>query len=52
VPGGWFLHAFGQSDLESWTGRWIAGFTIERDELVTFTEPEGSATFQWILAHS
>jgi len=29
-----------------------ARFTIERDELVTFTEPEGDATFQWILAHS
>ena len=29
-----------------------AGFTIERDELVTFREPEGDATFQWILARS
>jgi hypothetical protein len=27
-----------------------AGFTIERDDLVTFREPEGEATFQWILA--
>ena len=27
-----------------------AGFAIERDELVTFQEPEGPATFQWILA--
>jgi SAM-dependent methyltransferase len=27
-----------------------AGFEIERDELVTFQEPEGPATFQWILA--
>ena len=27
-----------------------AGFRIERDELVTFQEPEGPATFQWILA--
>jgi cyclopropane fatty-acyl-phospholipid synthase-like methyltransferase len=73
VPGGWSMHAFGQTDLESWTGTWIAdapvffssypadvntrlvretGFTIERDELVTFAEPEGAATFQWILAHS
>jgi cyclopropane fatty-acyl-phospholipid synthase-like methyltransferase len=73
VPGGWFLHAFGQSDLEAWTGTWIddapvffssyppavnsklvrdAGFTIERDELVTFREAEGDATFQWILARS
>jgi cyclopropane fatty-acyl-phospholipid synthase-like methyltransferase len=71
VPGGWFMHAFGQSDLEAWTGTWIddaptffssypaevnsqlvadAGFEIERDELVTFREPEGEATFQWILA--
>ena len=71
VPGGWFMHAFGQSDIEAWTGTWIddaptffssypaevntrlvrdAGFAIERDELVTFREPEGAATFQWILA--
>lgn len=27
-----------------------AGFRIERDELVTFQEPEGPATFHWILA--
>jgi cyclopropane fatty-acyl-phospholipid synthase-like methyltransferase len=27
-----------------------AGFEIERDELVTFQEPEGDGTFQWILA--
>jgi SAM-dependent methyltransferase len=27
-----------------------AGFAIERDELVTFEEPEGPATFHWILA--
>jgi cyclopropane fatty-acyl-phospholipid synthase-like methyltransferase len=27
-----------------------AGFAIERDELVTFREPEGDVTFQWILA--
>jgi len=73
VPGGWFMHAFGQSDLEAWTGTWIAdapvffssypapvnsqldrdaGFTIVRDELVTFREPEGHTTFQWILARS
>jgi len=29
-----------------------AGFEILRDELVTFTEPEGEATFQWVLARS
>jgi SAM-dependent methyltransferase len=29
-----------------------AGFTIERDELVTFEEPEGPATFQWVLARA
>jgi cyclopropane fatty-acyl-phospholipid synthase-like methyltransferase len=29
-----------------------AGFEIVRDELVTFTEPEGEATFQWVLARS
>jgi cyclopropane fatty-acyl-phospholipid synthase-like methyltransferase len=72
VPGGWFLHAFGQSDTEAWTGEWLgapnffssfpaevnsrlvreAGFEIERDELVTFREPEGEATFQWVLARS
>jgi cyclopropane fatty-acyl-phospholipid synthase-like methyltransferase len=27
-----------------------AGFEILRDELVTFREPEGDATFQWVLA--
>jgi SAM-dependent methyltransferase len=27
-----------------------AGFEIELDELVTFREPEGDGTFQWILA--
>jgi SAM-dependent methyltransferase len=27
-----------------------AGFALLRDELVTFLEPEGEATFQWILA--
>jgi cyclopropane fatty-acyl-phospholipid synthase-like methyltransferase len=27
-----------------------AGFTILRDELVTFREPEGDVTFQWVLA--
>ena len=73
VPGGWFMHAFGQSDTEAWTGTWIddaptffssypadmnsrlvrdAGFEILRDELVTFREPEGEATFQWVLARS
>lgn len=29
-----------------------AGFEVVRDELVTFTEPEGEATFQWLLARS
>lgn len=29
-----------------------AGFELIRDELVTFTEPEGEATFQWLLARS
>jgi SAM-dependent methyltransferase len=29
-----------------------AGFTTVRDELVTFEEPEGPATFQWVLAHT
>ena len=73
VPGGWFMHAFGQSDDPGWTGTWIdeapvffssyprdvnsrlvreAGFELLRDELVTFTEPEGEATFQWVLARS
>ena len=27
-----------------------AGFAIERDEVITFVEPEGPARFQWILA--
>ena len=27
-----------------------AGFTVERDEVVTITEPEGPQQFQWILA--
>ena len=27
-----------------------AGFKILRDQLVTFREPDGDATFQWILA--
>lgn len=73
VPGGWFLHAFGISDTDAWTGTWIddapvffssfppeinsrlvreAGFEIVRDDLVTFTEPEGEVTFQWVLARS
>ena len=26
------------------------GFVIERDEVVTITEPEGAVTFQWVLA--
>jgi SAM-dependent methyltransferase len=29
-----------------------AGFTIERDEVVTFVEPEGEARFQWVLAQA
>jgi SAM-dependent methyltransferase len=29
-----------------------AGFAIERDELVTFEEPEGPASFQWVLAQA
>jgi SAM-dependent methyltransferase len=29
-----------------------AGFRIERDEVVTFEEPEGPARFQWILAQA
>ncbi len=32
-----------------------AGFTIERDEIVEFEEPEpdpGTGTFQWVLAHA
>ena len=27
-----------------------AGFAIEREEVVTFDEPEGPARFQWVLA--
>jgi cyclopropane fatty-acyl-phospholipid synthase-like methyltransferase len=27
-----------------------AGFTLERDEVVTIAEPEGPARFQWVLA--
>ena len=27
-----------------------AGFTLVRDELVTIREPEGDATFHWVLA--
>ena len=29
-----------------------AGFTIERDEVVVFQEPEGPAQFQWALAQA
>ena len=29
-----------------------AGFSIERDEVVTFEEPEGPASFQWVLARA
>jgi SAM-dependent methyltransferase len=29
-----------------------AGFKIERDEVVTFEEPEGPASFQWVLAQA
>jgi SAM-dependent methyltransferase len=29
-----------------------AGLTIERDEVVTFEEPEGPARFQWVLART
>ena len=29
-----------------------AGFELSRDELVTFREPEGEVTFQWVLARS
>jgi len=28
-----------------------AGLTILRNEVVTFTEPEGPVQFHWILAH-
>jgi SAM-dependent methyltransferase len=29
-----------------------AGFTLERDEVVVFEEPEGPARFQWVLARA
>lgn len=29
-----------------------AGFAIERDQVVAFEEPEGEATFQWVLARA
>jgi SAM-dependent methyltransferase len=29
-----------------------AGFAIERDEVVTFDEPEGPVDFQWVLARA
>lgn len=29
-----------------------AAFTVERDEIVTFEEPEGPASFQWVLAQA
>jgi SAM-dependent methyltransferase len=29
-----------------------AGFTLERDEVVVFEEPEGQAKFQWVLAQA
>jgi SAM-dependent methyltransferase len=29
-----------------------AGFRIERDEVITFEEPEGPARFQWVLAQA
>jgi cyclopropane fatty-acyl-phospholipid synthase-like methyltransferase len=29
-----------------------AGFAIERDEVVTFEEPEGPVSFQWVLARA
>jgi hypothetical protein len=29
-----------------------AGFAIERDEVVTFIEPEGPVNFQWMLAQA
>jgi cyclopropane fatty-acyl-phospholipid synthase-like methyltransferase len=35
------------------TNTWLvqeAGFTVLRDELVTFREPDGDVTFQWVLA--
>jgi cyclopropane fatty-acyl-phospholipid synthase-like methyltransferase len=67
---GWFMAAFGTSDLEGWTGEFLgaptffssyeprinselvrqAGLAIERDEVVSISEPEGPVAFQWILA--
>lgn len=38
-------------DVNSWLVR-EAGFAIERDEVVTFEEPEGPASFQWVLAQT
>jgi hypothetical protein len=29
-----------------------AGFVVERDEVVSITEPEGKVQFQWILART
>jgi SAM-dependent methyltransferase len=29
-----------------------AGFAVERDEVVTFEEPEGPVNFQWVLAQA
>jgi hypothetical protein len=29
-----------------------ARFTIKREEVVTFEEPEGPASFQWVLARA
>jgi cyclopropane fatty-acyl-phospholipid synthase-like methyltransferase len=29
-----------------------AGFRIERDEVITFDEPEGPVSFQWVLAQA
>jgi hypothetical protein len=29
-----------------------AGFQLLRDEVIEFTEPEGPAQFQWVLAAS
>jgi SAM-dependent methyltransferase len=72
VPGGWFLSAFGASDLPGWTGEWLgadtffsgfppeinsqllrdAEFAVERDEVVSFEEPEGPVQFQWVLARA
>ena len=30
----------------------VAGFAVERDEVITFEEPEGPASFQWVLAQA